>query len=273
MKTLRLNFPVIFLFIALGMLLWQSCTNKAEPEPLTIGISKALPVEYYGNYASWLKTSDSSIICIDLYHIPVDSALVLLNGCSGLLISGGPDVFPGKYGQAIDTIKCGTIDLHRDSLEWALIGAAKNMEMPVLGICRGLQIFNIYHDGSLFPDLPTDFDTSVIHRCENKYECYHDLRVLKQSGLFKITQLNKGVINSNHHQGINRLGTGLKAIAHTNDGLIEAIEYEDAENMPFFLGVQWHPERMDIDNPFSLPIATYFLQEAKLFRIKHHASR
>ena len=64
-------------------------------------------------------------------------------------------------------------------------------------------------------------------------------------------------------------GQGIRAIARTNDGLIEAIEYDDPENMPFFMGVQWHPERMDIDNPFSLPIALAFVQEAKLYRAGH----
>jgi len=272
MKSLRIKFAVVFLFSFTAVILLQSCTNKAEPEALVIGISKALPEEYYGNYAAWLNTADSSIICIDLYHMPVDSALLLLRGCSGLLISGGPDVFPGRYGQAADTVKCGSIDFHRDSLEWALIGAAKNAEMPILGICRGLQIFNIYHGGSLFPDLPTDFDTTIIHRCENKYECYHEIKVQKKSGLFLISGTRNGIVNSNHHQGINRLGSGLKAIARTRDGLIEAIEYDGADTMPFLLGLQWHPERMETDNPFSLPIATDFLKKAKLYNIKQHAS-
>ena len=77
-----------------------------------------------------------------------------------------------------------------------------------------------------------------------------------------------GNTNSNHHQGIRRLGTGISAIARTDEGLIEAIEYEDREDMPFFLGVQWHPERMETDNPLSLPIATNFLQKAKQFQIE-----
>lgn len=273
MKIQRIPGSLSTLIFFAFILAFTSCTVKHDPEPVTIGISKALPEEYYGNYAKWLNTADSTIICIDLYHMPLDSALQKLKNCSGLLISGGPDVYPGRYGQAADTIKCGPTDFFRDTLEWSLITMAKEMEMPILGICRGLQIFNIYHDGSLYPDLPTDFDTTVVHRCKDTYDCDHAIRVMKNSALFNITGLGRGIVNSNHHQGIHRLGKGLTAIARTDDGLIESIEYEDRENMPFFLGVQWHPERMDPQNPFSPPIAMYFIQEAKLFKVNKQETK
>ena len=265
MKTKRISaisFLLIYFVISLAL---SSCITQNESKPVIIGISKALPIEGYGNYAKWLNNADSSIVCIDLYHMPLDSALLLLDDCSGLLISGGPDVYPGRYDQDTDTIKCGPIDYFRDTLEWSLITKAKKLEMPILGICRGLQIFNIYHGGSLYPDLPTDFDSTIVHRCKNTYDCMHALRVVKRSGLFKIAGIGRGTVNSNHHQGIHRLGTGLLAIARTEDGLIESIEYEDRDNMPFFLGVQWHPERMDPQNPYSLPIAMHYLLEARLY--------
>ncbi|MEN8224383.1 MAG: gamma-glutamyl-gamma-aminobutyrate hydrolase family protein [Bacteroidota bacterium] len=252
--------PVLALLIT-----FPSCVNDREPEPIVIGISKALPAKYYGNYAKWLNRVDTGIISVDLYHIPLDSALLLLDGCSGLILSGGPDVFPGRYDQAKDTIKC-DIDYYRDTLEWALIRKAKEMEMPILGVCRGLQIFNIYHGGSLYPDIPTDFDSTIMHRCKDKNNCNHAIRVLKNSSLFKITGERTGTVNSNHHQGIHRLGKGLSAIARTDEGLIESIEYESPEDMPFFLGVQWHPERMDTLNPFSMPIAREFIHEAKSYK-------
>jgi len=160
---------------------------------------------------------------------------------------------------------CGSIDHFRDTLEFALIGKAKEMEMPVLGICRGLQIFNIYHNGSLYADIPTQLDTMITHRCKDTYNCNHEVRIQKHSGLYEISGVTIGTTNSNHHQGIRKVGEGIKPIARTNEGLIESIEYEDRENMPFFLGVQWHPERMDSENPLSPPIAIYFLQAAKLY--------
>ncbi len=257
------------LFILLSfVIVFTSCVDEKQAGTITIGISKGAPEQYYGNYAKFLKAADSNIICIDLYHMPIDSALDLLHQCSGLLISGGPDVYPGRYGLAEDTVKCGSIDFFRDSLEFALIGKAKQLEMPILGICRGLQIFNIYHGGTLFADIPTDLDTLVTHRCKDTYNCMHDVRVIKGSSLHTYAGITMGITNSNHHQGIRRLGTGIRAIARTDEGLIEAIEYEDRMDMPFFLGVQWHPERMETDNPLCMPIATHFLQEAKQFRIE-----
>ena len=272
MRIKRISTSSFLLIFFIVFLTLSSCNCEYEPDPIIIGISKALPEEYYGNYTNWLNTADSSILWVDLYHIPLDSALLLLDDCSGLLISGGPDVYPGRYAQGADTVKCGTIDFLRDTLEWSLITKAKELEMPIMGICRGLQIFNIYHGGSLYPDLPTDFDTTVVHLCKDIYDCNHSISVIKNSGLFKIAGSGHGTVNSNHHQGIHRLGAGLAAIARTDDGLIESIEYEDRENMPFFLGVQWHPERMEIESPFSLPIAISFIQAAKLYNLSKSES-
>lgn len=268
-KRLSFIFTLSFIFI---VFLSTSCVQEQESEPVYIGISKGAPAEYYGNYSKFINTADSNIICLDLYHMPLDSALSLLDKCSGVLISGGPDVYPGRYDRAVDTIKCGPIDFYRDTLEFAIIEKAKTLEMPILGICRGLQIFNVYHGGALYPDIPTDFDTTIVHRCKDTYDCNHNIRVIKESGLFKTAGTAYGVTNSNHHQGIQRIGTGLVPVARTDDGLIEAIEYENAADMPFFLGVQWHPERMDEQNPFSLPIAMYFVQEVKLYNLQKASS-
>ncbi len=272
MRIKRISASPFLLISFIIVLALSSCNCEREPDPIIIGISKALPEEYYGNYAKLMNTADTSILWVDFYHMPLDSALLLLDDCSGLLISGGPDVYPGRYEQGADTIKCGPIDYFRDTLEWSLITKAKELEMPILGVCRGLQIFNIYHGGSLYPDLPTDFDTTVVHRCKDIYNCNHSIRVMKESGLYKIAASGHGTVNSNHHQGIHRLGAGLAAIARTDDGLRESIEYEDRENMPFFMGVQWHPERMDIENPFSMPIAISFIQAAKVYNLSKSES-
>jgi putative glutamine amidotransferase len=257
---------LILLLIPFFLLL--SCAGEKEESPITIGISKGAPDEYYGNYAAWIQKADSNIICIDLYHMPFDSALLLLDNCSGLLLSGGPDVFPGRYDAPEDTVLCETIDFYRDTLEFALIKKAKELKMPVLGICRGLQIFNIYHGGSLYADIPTQLDTLISHRCTDTYNCFHDVRITEGSSLHSTSGVKFGNVNSNHHQGIRRIGDGISAMARTDDGLIEAIGYTDLDKMPFFMGVQWHPERMDISSPLSLPIAMYFLQEAKLWEKK-----
>lgn len=265
MKT-RLSI-LLFALTMTAVVILQQCSGPEKPEPLLIGISKGAPESSYGNYARWLGTIDTMVACVDLYHMPVDSALSLLDKCSGLVLSGGPDVYPGRYGQEADTALCDGIDLYRDTLEYALIARAIEKDLPVLGICRGLQIFNVYHGGSLYPDLPTVFDTAVAHRCDDWQNCNHDVSVVEGSGLQLTAGRLSGQVNSNHHQGIDRLADGLAASAYSSDSLIEAIEYADRRNIPFFLGVQWHPERMDLQNPFSMTIAMYFIQEAKLYRI------
>lgn len=235
-----------------------------------IGISKALPESSYGHYAKWIARADTAILCIDLYHMPVDSALALLDNCSGLLISGGPDVYPARYGQEGDTVKCDPADFFRDSLEWSLITKARELNMPIMGICRGLQILNIYHDGSLYPDIPTDLDTLVKHRCEDWQHCEHSVdKVPAGSLLYEICGEEEGMVNTNHHQGIHRLGKDLSAVAYSSDGLIESIEYAERDGKPFFLAVQWHPERMDTLNPFSMPIARRFVSEARSYCLEH----
>jgi putative glutamine amidotransferase len=252
-----------FLYIALIFLIaFTACESEKPLQQVTIGISKGAPEQYYGNYSRWLENADSTVICLDLYHMPIDSAIKLLETCSGLLISGGPDVHPAYYGMAGDTLKCGDIDNFRDSLEFALIEKAFSMELPVLGICRGLQIFNISRGGSLYADIPTDLDTLVTHRCPDTYNCFHNVRIETGSALHNYSGLTSGVVNSNHHQGIRRIGEGIIAIARTDEGLIEAIEYTDRDSKPFFVGVQWHPERMEADHQLSLPIATHFIQAA-----------
>jgi putative glutamine amidotransferase len=199
-----------------------------------------------------------------MYHLEIDSALKLFEECDGLLLTGGTDIYPGYYGKANDTSRCWEPDFKRDSIEIALIYAAMQQEKPILGICRGLQLLNVYLGGSLYIDLPSDLDTVIKHQCDNKYECFHDVSIAENSLLFEFAGQSAGLVNSNHHQGIEQLATPLIGIAYTNDGLIESIQWENKNKKPFLLGVQWHPERMDFDNPLSGEIAKRYLKEVTL---------
>jgi len=110
-----------------------SCTDKTSS--VVIAISKGKPDKYYGAYTEWLKAADSTIELIDLYHLPLDSALKVIDNCSGLLLTGGPDIHPGFYGHPQDTVKCNDgIDGKRDTLELMLIGRALEADIPILGI-------------------------------------------------------------------------------------------------------------------------------------------
>ncbi len=262
MRRSTLNLTLVVFLI----LLISSCHQYKQPA-LKIAMSKARSANDFGNYGKWLKSADTSLIIIDMYSLPMDSALKVLAGCSGLLLNGGADVYPGLYNKEEDTSKCGKIDFKRDSLEFALIKIALEMKLPILGVCRGLQILNIYNGGSLFADIPTDFDTTVTHRCKNSSKCFHGVKVIENTLLAEISQVTEGTTNSNHHQGIDKLSPNFIANAYSDDGLIETIQWKDPNNKSFLLAVQWHPERMDYTNPLSMPIAMYFLGEMKEYSL------
>jgi len=253
-----------FLYAFVLMIIFLiGCEPGSKEDKILIAISKGKPKEHYSHYGKWLKTADPDIEWMDMYHISLDSALLIMDKCSGLLISGGPDVYPGRYGQAGDTIRCGKIDHRRDTLEFALIEKALEMELPILGICRGEQILNVYMGGSLYIDIPSDYDTSIHHRCPEFDTCYHLVRIKPGSLLNNICNINSCLVNSSHHQAVNRLAEGFEVIAHDEEGLVEGISWSDPENHPFLLGVQWHPERMDTTTALSLPIAKEFINHAR----------
>lgn len=241
-------------FITYLLVNFSSC--KSESSPTLIAISRASV-----NYINWLKKADSTIEVVDLYSLPVDSALEVLEKSSGLLLTGGEDIFPGIYGDARDTSRCGTLDLYRDTLEINLIFKALEMELPVFGICRGEQILNVVFGGELFIDLPQDFDTSVRHQCDNYLTCFHMVHVEHGSSLHKFCNCDSALVTSNHHQGVKRLAADLSANAFGPDGLIEGIELKEQGTQPFFLAVQWHPERMEEMNPLSGPLANAFVSK------------
>lgn len=253
-----------FLLFAALLLFFCFAGCKAPDKDITlrIAISKGLPADSYGNYSAWLLEADSTINWADMYFRPLDSALALLEECHGLLLTGGTDVNPAYYGEAFDTVRCWPVDPKRDSLEFALIEKARQLGMPILGICRGEQILNVSQGGSLHVDLPEDLGTLVTHQCEDKYGCTHAVRLRKGSRLGEIAGFTEGVVNSNHHQGIEILSDSLVASAFTMDGLIEAVEWKNEQESLFILGVQWHPERMEFSNPLSGKLAESFLHEA-----------
>jgi len=235
--------------------------NACQPEtgtPLRIAISKASP-----NYINWLKRADSAVVIVNLYPMPVDSAMEILRSCSGLLLSGGEDVYPGIYGMEGDTGRCPEIDRHRDSLEIAVIARAFDLGLPVMGICRGSQILNVYLGGTLYIDVPQDHGTGVTHQCADYLNCFHAVHTADSSLLKGISGADSATVTTNHHQAVRVLARGLRANAYSADTLTEGIEWAEPENRPFLLGVQWHPERMEVTNPLSGPLAKAFIKACK----------
>lgn len=152
----------------------------------------------------------------------------------GLLISGGKDINPAFYGEKT----MGRLNLVSDArfnFEKALLEEIMTLKKPVLGICYGLQFLNVFFGGSLYQDLKLEGFDRVDHKSG------HKIKIYKKSKLYYILGTDSIEVNSSHHQGIKEVGKGLAAGASSGDNLIESIELSD---YPYFLGVQWHPERL-----------------------------
>lgn len=215
------------------------------------------------NYKNWLLKADSTLDIVNLYELPFDSAVQVMEQADGLLVSGGGDIHPGLYGKEYDTAICKNIDNLRDSLEMMALRKAFGRKIPVLGICRGFQMINVFLGGTLLPDLPRDIGEQVMHQCPDPMNCLHPIRVEPHTLLHRITGFNEGMVNSNHHQGIDQLADDLKATAFSDDHLIEAIEWKEPEGKSWLLAVQWHPERLKENPVFSEPLAAEFIRQAK----------
>jgi putative glutamine amidotransferase len=165
-----------------------------------------------------------------------DADLALL-ALDGLLLSGGGDVDPARYGAAPVPEVYG-VDPGRDAFETALVLAAARAGLPVLGICRGAQVLNVALGGSLHQHVPAV--TGQNHSVKDRpYEPVHAVRVTPGSLLAGVVGGTDIAVNSLHHQAVDRVGAGLRAVAWAEDGCVEAIE---SDGLGRFLGVQWHPE-------------------------------
>lgn len=244
----------------------NNATNP--PDTLYIALSKASGSESYQNYINWLKSVDSTIVIVDMINKKPIEAVTALEKCSALLLTGGLDVYPGRYGKENDTSLC-DIDLHRDSVEFALIKKALKMKLPILGVCRGEQILNVAMGGSLIVDIPQDFDTIVKHRCDDDVTCFHEIQIIPGTLLYELGQVLFDTVNTYHHQAVDKLSRSFKITARSNDGIIEAYEWKHAKNKPFLLAVQFHPEKLDKGNPLAIPITEKFISEAKKYKQSH----
>ncbi len=244
---------------------FSSCSAKEKG--ILIAMSKASGSDAYLRYTEWITSLGSNVRTVDLSALPMATALDTLSYCSGIIFTGGADYHPGRYGMAEDTGVC-EIEPQRDTLDFALIKKASELQMPILGICRGEQLINIYYGGTLVPDIQYGPDEKHIHQCKTEPTCDHAINVDRGSLLFSITKADDGIVNSNHHQAVARPGNGLKLSAMAPDAVIEAVEWADPSGKPFLLGVEWHPERMDASNPFGNKIGKAFIKASEKFSKK-----
>jgi len=176
-----------------------------------------------------------------------DEASGTVAGLDGLIVSGGPDVDPVRYGKARHPKTQPSVPV-RDGWDLALTGAALTQGVPLLAICRGMQVLNVCRGGTLHQHVP-DLVGHERHEGGAGYFGRHQVRISPDSGLAGILP-EPGFfgVPTNHHQAIDLLGDGLRAVAWEEDGMIEAVEAGPTEFeglAGFVLGVQWHPEQGD----------------------------
>lgn len=186
-----------------------------------------------------------------------------IKNCSSLILTGGADVFPEFYNDWEDGKHREKYIPERDGFEFKLLDYVFENNLPVLGICRGLQIINCKLNGSLINDIETIRGTNhrKISAAEDRI---HNVNISENSLLYEIIGEKSGMVNSSHHQSIDRIGEGLKITAKADDGIIEAVEWDDKTGKPFMICIQWHPERTtDKESPFSKNIFERFKSETE----------
>lgn len=178
----------------------------------------------------------------------------------GIIFSGGEDISPINFNE--EPIKEVTeIDRDRDANELELFEQAYDKEIPIFGICRGVQLINVALGGTLYQDIYREVENVIGHTCRyNVQEGYHTIEIDKGSILYEIYEKDKLLVNSLHHQGLKKLGKNLKTTSRTIDGMIESIE--TTEDRVLF-GVQFHPELMAIKYKEFLKLFEYLVEEAK----------
>ncbi|HEU5303680.1 MAG TPA: gamma-glutamyl-gamma-aminobutyrate hydrolase family protein [Gemmatimonadales bacterium] len=168
-----------------------------------------------------------------------------LDGCDGLLLTGGEDIDPSWYGAPPSPL-LSPPSRERDLFELALFAVARQRGLPILGVCRGIQLINVALGGTLFQDLPSERPGRVEHRPQGARDARsHVVRFQPGSRAARALGASSVTVNSSHHQAIKDLAPGLIASGWTGDDLIEAVESEP--DAFWMLAVQWHPEEMHAD--------------------------
>ena len=235
---MRKFFRFIRNLILLGILIFGIFIfiKSNKKKVLVIGTSETIESTYYeiaNNYNYDLQILTG-------VQTNEDTSRDIIKSVDGVIFAGGADFDPGLYGSdAYDLIE--EYSTAQDRSDLNLLGLAIAENKPILGICRGMQLINIYYGGSLYEDLPSQFGISISHREGSDGFTYHRVNFNESSRLYhKLGGENSREVNSMHHEGIRALANGLLPTATSDDGLVEAIENPYYNS--YMMGVQWHPE-------------------------------
>lgn len=219
-------------------------------------------------HQEWQLLADDYIVAIERAGgIPVilpitediETLTTLIEKLDGVLFSGGSDIDPNFYGE-YPRFGLGMIEPKRDIHEVRLAQKVLfETTLPVLGICRGMQLLTVATGGTLFQDLSSQKPEGINHSVPKavRHHAFHPVKIEKESILFDIYQVEEIGVNSFHHQAVKELGKGFKTTMTAPDGIVEGMEWEDSR---FVVAVQWHPEMMEGQVASIRPIFTAFVQ-------------
>ena len=236
-----IKFIIPFVFICVF-----SCNLQ---EKKTIILSKAS-----SKYIDWI--SEENIIILDAYNIKNTDSI--MNLADGVILTGGEDINPLEYNDSSNLKLCGPLDYYRDTLERKIFDYAFKNKIPLIGICRGMQMINVATGGTLYGDLPTQIGTEVVHR--NNGEVSHEIVLCDTSKLIFPLNADTVLVNSYHHQGLKKISPYLRVIARSFDGIPEAVVM-NKDHHPFMIAVQFHPERLEKNNQISRIIKSSFYHQ------------
>lgn len=224
---------------------------------LKIGITDTS--SHYSNYPKWIKGDNASIEILQLKQNNYDD----LKLCDGIILSGGIDTHPAFYNnKRIDYPNApNEFNVVRDEFEIKVFKYARENNIPILAICRGMQLVNCALGGNLIQDIE---EIGKPNHCrQGETDRIHEIKVMKDTLLYEISQTENRMVNSAHHQAIGDIADDLIITAFSPDGIAESAEWKNKKGKPFLLCVQWHPERQKYQyetSPFSKNIREEFLK-------------
>lgn len=204
------------------------------------------------------RLEEAGATCLLVHDSSEASIIALLELCDGLLVTGGPDVDPRAYGRQPHA-KLGAVSPRRDHLDRIAVGyALERPELPLLGICRGIQAINVIAGGSLLQDVGSEVEGALKHgQAAPGWYGTHEISIAAGSRLREMLGGERVSVNSYHHQAVDDCAPGFTVVARSDDGVVEAIERDDSD---FCIGVQFHPEIMAGRDETLRPIFTGFVE-------------
>jgi len=218
--------------------LLEAAIATGKPVIVVLQSGSAISANYAAEHAA--AVLEAGGLPVPIAYGDAEAAGAYLALCQGIVLTGGDfDIGPELYGEARRPC-CGAEKAGRTAFEWALCEAALAGRIPLLGICNGMQLMNVVRGGSLYQDLAQDLGEAGHEQAAPKDLPSHEVEIVADSLLARLVGPQALAVNSTHHQAVRRPGAGVLVSARAPDDVIEAIELPD---LPFAVGVQWHPER------------------------------